>query len=262
MGRAADLDVLVQEDINFSLVSPSDIPITGKPQPRALTTVDINDYIQKHVIAAVNAMRAGFDGVEIHCANGYLIDQFLQDTSNKRTDSYGGSVENRCRFAFEIIESVVQAIGADKVGLRLSPWSEFQDMRMKDPKPTFSYLVSRVAELYSDFAYLHVVEPRANGSEDREPQAQESNDFLRELWSPRPFISAGGYSRETALIGAERTGDLIAFGRPFLANPDLPLRLAKDLPLAKGNRETYYTTALGPKGYTDYPFSDDPRADI
>jgi len=260
LGRAADPDVLAQEDAHFSVVSPSDIPISGKPQPRALTAAEINDYVQKYATAAVNAVRAGFDGVEMHGANGYLIDQFLQDVSNQRTDSYGGSVENRCRFALEIVESISKVIGADKVALRLTPWGDFQDMRMKDPKPTFSYLVSRIAELYPDFGYIHVVEPLISGSLERDTQAQESNDFLRELWAPRPFINAGGYIRETALIGAERTGDLIAFGRPFLANPDLPLRLAKDLPLAEGNRETYYASALGPKGYTDYPVSDDPRA--
>ncbi|PCH37117.1 NADH:flavin oxidoreductase/NADH oxidase [Wolfiporia cocos MD-104 SS10] len=262
LGRVAVTDVLKAEDPSFELVAPSAVQASGYGVPRPLTTPEIKEYVQLYTAAAVNAIRAGFDGVELHGANGYLIDQFLQDVSNKRTDEYGGSIENRCRFALEVIESVTKAIGQHNVGIRLSPWGQFQDMRMSDPKPTFSHLVSSIAKQYPDFAYIHVVEPRVEGNVDRKQDAEhESNDFLREIWAPRPFIAAGGFTRDIALETAEKHGNLIAFGRAFIPNPDLPLRLAKDLPLTVTNRDQYY--AVGdPKGYVDWPFSDDPRANL
>ncbi|OSX62193.1 hypothetical protein POSPLADRAFT_1143343 [Postia placenta MAD-698-R-SB12] len=259
-GRAATPSVLEQD--GFDVCSASDIPIAdGTAKPRPLTIPEIHEYVQLYTAAATNAIRAGFDGVELHGANGYLIDQFLQDVSNKRTDEYGGSVENRCRFALEIIDSVVKAIGVNKVAIRLSPWSTFQDMGMKDPKPTFAYLVSHIAEAHPDFAYIHVVEPRAEGGSDRIVLAAESNDFLREIWAPRPFIAAGGFTRDTAFEASEKTGELVAFGRFFISNPDLPLRLAKNLPIVKGNRDTYYLVE-SPKGYIDYPFVDETAARV
>ncbi|EED82236.1 predicted protein [Postia placenta Mad-698-R] len=241
------------------LVSPSGVALklflTQRVHPRsafcsfitltdAILRAEIHEYVQLYTAAATNAIRAGFDGVELHGANGYLIDQFLQDVSNKRTDEYGGSVENRCRFALEVIESVVKAIGVNKVAIRLSPWSTFQDMGMKDPKPTFAYLVSRIAEAHPDFAYVHVVEPRVEGNLDRIVLEAESNDFLRSIWAPRPFITAGGFTRDTAFEAAEKTGELVAFGRFFISNPDLPLRLAKNLPIIKGNRDTIIFLSL------------------
>ncbi|KAF9811115.1 hypothetical protein IEO21_06633 [Rhodonia placenta] len=227
----------------------------------AILRAEIHEYVQLYTAAATNVIRAGFDGVELHGANGYLIDQFLQDVSNKRTDEYGGSVENRCRFALEIIDSVVKAIGVNKVAIRLSPWSTFQDMGMKDPKPTFAYLVSHIAEAHPDFAYIHVVEPRVEGNLDRIVLEAESNDFLRRIWAPRPFITAGGFTRDTAFEAAEKTGELVAFGRFFISNHDLPLRLAKNLPIVKGNRDTYYLVE-SPKGYIDYPFVDETAARV
>ncbi|EED82233.1 predicted protein [Postia placenta Mad-698-R] len=275
IGRAAVPQVLAAG--GYELVSASDIP--AKPDskvPRALTipgrvfltlgvtitqltsteNTEIKEYIQLYTDGALNAVRAGFDGVELHGASGYLIDQFTQDVSNKRTDEYGGSIENRCRFALEIIESVSKAIGADKVGIKFGPWVTLQGMRMADPKPTFAYLVSRIKELYPKFAYIHVMEPRVDGNVDREVQAGESNDFLREIWLPRTYIGVGGYTRDDALGQCEKTGELIAFARSFISNPDLPLRLAKNLPLTKGKREDY-TPPFDGKGYIDFPFAED-----
>ncbi|KZT00769.1 NADH:flavin oxidoreductase/NADH oxidase [Laetiporus sulphureus 93-53] len=257
LGRAADPKVLEEEDASFPFVSSSDIQMTGRPKaPRPLTIPETKEYVKLFTIAAKNAIRAGFDGVELHGANGYLIDQFLQDVSNKRTDQYGGSIENRSRFALEIIDSVTNVIGEERMGIRLSPWGEFQDMRMLDPKPTFSFLASQIAARHPNFAYIHVVEPLTNGNPDRVPVPGESNDFLRKIWAPRRFISAGGHSRETAFETAEKNGDLVAFGRFFISHPDLPLRLAQNLPISEGNQDTYYSKE-DPHGYIDYPFTDD-----
>ncbi|OSX61257.1 hypothetical protein POSPLADRAFT_1146971 [Postia placenta MAD-698-R-SB12] len=255
IGRAAVPQVLAAEGYEF--VSASDIPVKPDSKvPRALTIPEIKEYVQLYTDGALNAVRAGFDGVELHGASGYLIDQFTQDVSNKRTDEYGGSIENRCRFALEIIESVSKAIGADKVGIKFGPWVTLQGMRMADPKPTYTYLVSRIKDLYPEFAYIHVMEPRVDGNVDREVQAGESNDFLREIWLPRTYIGVGGYTREDALEQCEKTGELIAFARSFISNPDLPLRLAKNLPLTKGKREDY-TPPFDGKGYIDFPFAEE-----
>ncbi|KAH9945554.1 NADH:flavin oxidoreductase/NADH oxidase [Amylocystis lapponica] len=255
LGRAANAGQLASEDPSFTLVSASDLPLPGYAKPRPLSIPEIEDYVQVYAAAAKNAMHgAGFDGVEVHCANGYLLDQFLQDVSNTRTDAYGGSVENRCRFPLAAIDAVVEAVGAEHTGVRVSPWSGFQEMRMDNPVPTFSYFASQLVARHPDMAYIHAVEPRAQGGEDREVQAGESNEFLRAIWAPRPFISAGGYDRARALATVEEKGGLVAFGRLFIANPDLPVRLRKDIPLAKTDRSKYYTA--GAEGYVDYPFAE------
>lgn len=259
LGRGANPEVLDAEGLPY--VSASDIKLSSSNRtPRALTIEEIKEYIGAYTNAAVNAIRAGFDGVELHGANGYLIDQFLQDNSNKRTDEYGGSIENRSRFPLEVVGSVAKAIGADKTAIRVSPWGSIQDMRMDDPIPTFAHFVSGLAQKHSDLAYIHVVEPRVNGVTSREVQPGESNDFLRSIWKPRPFISAGGHTRDSAFDFAERNDDLVAFGRLFISNPDLPIRIARNLPLNKGNRDTYY--APGAVGYIDYPFAEDAFAKL
>ncbi|CAE6510641.1 unnamed protein product, partial [Rhizoctonia solani] len=196
LGRAADPRVLAREGLPF--VSASPVPMEeGGPVPRALAEQEIKDYVRLYARAAKNAIfKAGFDGVEIHSANGYLLDQFLQDNSNKRTDQYGGTVENRARFLLEVVESVTAAVGAKKTGIRFSPWNKFQGMRMQDPVPTFSYVLQELVQKYSDLAYVHFVEPIAE--EKPAPDAQgleqiESNDFAHDIWAPRPFLSAGGY---------------------------------------------------------------------
>ena len=154
---------------------------------------EVKEYVQLYAKAAANAvLRAGFDGVEIHGANGYLIDQFTQDVSNHRTDEYGGSIENRARFALEVVDAVIKEIGADRTGIRLSPWGtfggkafhitnalnmgdnvSFADMRMEDPKPQFTYIVENIKEKHPDLAYVHVVEPRVSGNMDREVKEGE-----------------------------------------------------------------------------------------
>ncbi|KAJ7115106.1 hypothetical protein C8R43DRAFT_1038984 [Mycena crocata] len=255
LGRAADAEQLKKEDPSFPYVSASDVPLAGHgAPPRPLTVEEIKDYVGLYAQAAKNAIEAGFDGVEIHGANGYLLDQFIQDVSNKRTDQYGGSIENRARFPLEVVDAVATAIGAEKTAIRFSPWSPFQEMGMTDPIPTFSYAISQIAARHPTLAYLHLVEPRINGNATRtEVGAHESNDALRALWAPRPLISAGGFTRQGALEKAEQ-GDLVAFGRLFISNPDLPVRLQKDIPLAAYERSTFYLIGENsPRGYTDQP---------
>ncbi|KII83267.1 hypothetical protein PLICRDRAFT_169021 [Plicaturopsis crispa FD-325 SS-3] len=265
VGRAAYLGVLRKEGHPY--VSASDIQLfdpgveqTREPvAPRPLTIPEIKQYIQDYATAATNAVNVGFDGVEVHGAHGYLVDQFLQDVSNKRTDEYGGSIENRARFGLEVIDAISEAIGANKTAIRISPWSRYQDMGMPDPKPTFTYFVQHLRERHPDLAYLHVVEPRVDGPNTREagvPQGQ-SNDFIRALWAPLPLISAGGFDRALGIDFADHKGDLIAYGRPYIANPDLPFRLKYDIPLAVPDRRTYYVYgSTDTKGYIDYPFAD------
>ncbi|KAH7906896.1 hypothetical protein BJ138DRAFT_567017 [Hygrophoropsis aurantiaca] len=260
LGRAANEAVLATEN-NAPYISASPIRLTGYPSaPRGLSIPEIKEYVQQYATAAKNAIEAGFDGVEIHAANGYLIDQFLQDVSNTRTDEYGGSIENRARFALEIVEAVVEAVGAKKVGIRISPWSPFQDMGMKDPIPTFSHLVSNL--LPYSLAYIHAIEPGVGGNVEYEVLAHQTNDFIREILdkaaSATAFIAAGGYTRASALEIAESKGGLVAFGRPYISNPDLPHRLMKDLPLTPGDSSTNYLPGnLTPLGYSDWPFAQD-----
>ncbi|CAK5267992.1 unnamed protein product [Mycena citricolor] len=270
LGRAAHPAALGENPY----VSASDIPLSDRPadeiKPRPLTKAEISEYVRLFARAAVNAVeKAGFDGVELHGANGYLIDQFLQDVSNARSDEYGGSVKNRARFALEIMDAVVAAVGQKKSAIRLSPWNVFngevsiRHMSMKNPKPTFSYLVKQLKARHPELAYIHAVEPRAKGFEvldDSSLPEGMSNDFIRDIWtspdSARRLISAGGYSQEAAIKDGERD-ELVAFGRQFISNPDLPARLLHDYPLNPYDRTTFYTTGtLDPKGYTDYPFYD------
>ncbi|KAH9886706.1 NADH:flavin oxidoreductase/NADH oxidase [Cubamyces lactineus] len=254
--RTAAIEELRKEYPDFSCVSASNIPLEGRDDvghPRALTIPEIKEYVAAFAQAARNAVYgAGFDGVEIHAAHGYMIDQFTQEMSNRRTDEYGGSIENRCRFALEIVDAVSNAVGQQKTALRISPWSDFQDMKMTDPVPTFTYLVSRLASDHPNLAYLHVVEPGVSGGTDGVARPGESNDFIRKIWLPRTLVSVGGYSRDKALQVAEETGQLIAFGRAFVSNPDLPRRLLENIPLAEWDRELFYTPE-DPHGYIDYP---------
>jgi len=226
------------------------------PVPHALTVEEIGEYVQLFAAAARNAvLRAGFDGVEIHAGFGYLVDQFLQTNSNERTDRYGGSVENRARFVLEIIEAVVTAVGANKVGIRFSPWSTFQGMRMPDPLATFAEVVKRIRVGYPDFAYLHIIEPTTHHRPAGEGDTgnKDSSKVLRDIWGSGAYISSSDYGRDSAIEVVEKEGGLVAFARHFISNPDLPLRLKNNLELAPSNRETYYTP--GSEGYIDYPFA-------
>ncbi|KAG1745678.1 hypothetical protein EDB19DRAFT_457056 [Suillus lakei] len=224
LGRAASPDVLSKEN-NSPLVSASPIPLSIRPTavPHALTEAEIKSYITSFATGARNAIAAGFDGVEIHGANGYLIDQFLQEVSNTREDGWGGSIEKRARFAIEVVDALVKEVGAERVSIRLSPWSPFQDMGLPDPKPQFSYLVSQLRKY--DLAYLHVVESRIGGNIEVDAPPQSSNDFLREIWCNEGkngvFISAGGYTRQTAIETAQEQGGMIAFGRLYIPNVSL-----------------------------------------
>ncbi|KAF8215979.1 hypothetical protein K438DRAFT_1914810 [Mycena galopus ATCC 62051] len=190
LGRAIQADVLEKE--NMECVSASDIPLPGGPKPRPLTVDKVHEYMEMYAQGAVNAVeKAEFDGVEIHGANGYLIDQFLHPGSNFRTDEYGGSTENRVRFAPEVTEAVVKAVGQKKTGFRISPWGTWQEMYFDDPLLTYD-LVTELRDHYPDLAYLHVVEPRADGDGTALGQKEHHlNDVLREIWGNKPLISAG-----------------------------------------------------------------------
>ncbi|KAF8121123.1 hypothetical protein EV363DRAFT_1458279 [Boletus edulis] len=265
LGRAADIDVLENQGPPSPYVSASSVTLTEKSKPpRPLTEVEIQDYIAAYAKAASNAVHgAGFDGVEVHGANGYLPDQFLQTVSNKRTDKWGGDEEGRTRFTREVVDAVVDAVGEDRVGIRISPWSTWQDMGMPDPRPTFAYLATALRDKHPKLAYLHVTEPRVGGIEDIVPHPDGNNDFLREIWNggeggdERVFISAGGYTRESALRTAEDKGGLIAFGRLYISNPDLPVRLQRNIHLTRSDRSKYYLEGnLTPFGYNDWSFAD------
>lgn len=253
-----------ETDFPYGHVSASNISTTPDDprKPRPLTISEIREYAQWYATAAKNAVDgAGFDGVEIHGANGYLVDQFLQDISNDRTDEYGGSVENRVRFPLEVVEAVVKAVGAERTAIRLSPWNTFQGMRMKDPKPTFRYFVEELKKAHPTLSYIHVVEPRVQGYDVKTDLAEaEDLEFLREVWiqegNARWFISAGGADREIGMKTADEKGGLVAYGRRFISNPDLPYRLEHNIPLNAYDRDTFYVRdGKTPEGYTDYPFA-------
>ncbi|KAH9883454.1 hypothetical protein F4778DRAFT_660870 [Xylariomycetidae sp. FL2044] len=273
LGRAANPDpeasggAVRNDEFDFenNFRSSSDVPMTdGLPAPRPMTEEDINQTIQDYATAAKNAIeKGGFDGVEIHGAHGYLIDQFTQDTCNKRTDKWGGSIENRARFGIEVTKAVVKAIGADRTGIRLSPWSTFQGMRMADPVPQFTYLIGQLKTL--KLGFLHVVEPRVAGVIDRDPK-NESLTFALEAWGKeRPVLVAGGFTTELAIQAVEekyRDYDVgVVFGRRFISTPDLVYRVKKGLPLADYDRLTFYINQKsGDKvepGYIDYPYSEE-----
>ncbi|XP_057497398.1 putative 12-oxophytodienoate reductase 11 [Actinidia eriantha] len=226
----------------------ADIPVFS--QPRQLETDEIPKVVDDFRLAARNAMKAGFDGVEIHGAHGYLIEQFLKDQVNDRVDKYGGSLENRGRFALEIVEAVVNEIGADKVGIRLSPFSDFNEAGDSNPKALGLYMVESLNKY--GILYCHVVEPRMRNVVEK--CASPDNLLPMRKAFNGTFISAGGFDREDGIRAvAQNHTDLVAYGRLFLANPDLPRRFKLDAPLNKYHRETFYS----PEpviGYTDYPF--------
>ncbi|KAJ6564445.1 FMN-linked oxidoreductase [Mycena capillaripes] len=239
-------DALNAENPSLPYVSASDIPSRNRPateiRPQPLSVREIHEYTELYAAAASNAVhKAGFDG----------------DVSNVRTDQYGGSLENRCKFALEVVDAVVAAVGPNQTGIRLSPWNPEQDMGMQDPKPTFARLVQQTAERHPEFLHIHAVEPRIYATTPRfvVPEGW-SNDFLSNIWvstqSERRFISAGGYTRALAVESAENKDDIIAFGL------HLPYRLLHDIPLADYDRKRFYgPSTLDPKGFTDYPFANE-----
>ncbi|PKK46282.1 hypothetical protein CI102_8665 [Trichoderma harzianum] len=256
IGRAANPEIAKKEGIE--IVSASAIPHEeGAPIPRALAIDEIEEIVRDFAIAAKNAIRAGFDGVELHAGNGYLLDSFTQDVSNIRTDRYGGSIENRSRFAYEVMKAVGDAIGSERLGIRLSPWSTFQGMRMKDPVPQFSNLINKAKEL--DLAYIHLIEPRVVNNFDQEHPIDDNLDFAFNLWD-KPILLAGGYKPDNVLKAIDEIYSgrdiVVMFGRHFVANPDLVFRIKNELPLNQYERSTFYTPK-NPTGYLDYPFSNE-----
>lgn len=254
LGRTADPSVALDEGIE--ILGPSPIAVDQNARaPRQMSRGEIQAAIEDYVQAARNAIEAGFDGVELHGANGYIIDQFLQSNSNQRSDEYGGSIENRSRFGIEAVQMVVNAVGASKTAIRLSPWSTFNGMKMDGIIPQFQHFVKSLDPL--GLAYLHLVESRIAGNEDVE--SDEKLDFAVQSWSG-PKLIAGGFTPNSAhaLVNEQRPHDdvVVVFGRSFLSNPDLPFRLSQGLQLNAYDRSTFYTPK-GAKGYADYPFSDE-----
>jgi N-ethylmaleimide reductase len=243
-------------------ISPEYKTVTadGKPTtyetPRALETDEIGGIVAAFQQAARNAMEAGFDGVEIHGANGYLLEQFLQSRTNLRTDRYGGSIENRARLLLEITRGAIDVWGPGRVGVRLSPYGVANDSGEPDPMPLYGHLVKSLDKL--GLAYLHFIEPRSSGAGRAEVNWQNVPSAMvlfRPLWSG-VLIAAGGFTGETAEAAiAEKHADAVAFGRIFISNPDLPRRLQQGFPITPYNRATFYGGEAA--GYTDYPVYDE-----
>ena len=245
-------------------VAPSAIaPKTGKAlradfsqadyeTPRALELAEIPGIVEQYRKGAQNAKDAGFDGVEIHGANGYLLDQFLEDSTNHRTDQYGGSIENRARLLMEVTDAVIGVWGADRVGVRLSPFGAFGDMHDSDPVALFRYVLEQLSA--RKIAYAHLVEPRVGNAGADAPidqTAERTAEIFRAAF-PGALISAGGYSAAEAERSiATGHADAVAFGRLFIANPDLPERFRRNAPLNQYDRSSFYGGTEA--GYTDYP---------
>ena len=230
----------------------ADGKVAAYETPRALQTGEVAGIVDAFRQAAGNALKAGFDGVEIHGANGYLLEQFLQSRSNLRTDQYGGSIENRARLLVEITQAVIGVWGANHVGVRLSPYGIANGSGEADPMPLYSHVVQSLNSL--GLAYLHFIEPRSSGAGRAEVNHQNVPSAMV-LFRPivrGVLITAGGFTAETAeaAISAGHA-DAIAFGRIFISNPDLPRRLQHGFPLTPYNRATFYGGEAA--GYTDYP---------
>jgi NADPH2 dehydrogenase len=262
LGRTANLDLLRKETgrDDIELVSSSNLALGDKPAPRPLTEAEIEQYIKDFATAAKDAVElAGFDGVEIHGANGYLIDQFTKEVANNRTDRWGGSIENRSRFALEITKAVTDAVGADRTGIRLSPYGDFQGMHIDDPKPQYTYLAQQLAKF--KLAYVHLVEARAQGFEIVD--TTDSLDFFLDAYNKAsPVLLAGGYDAKNTVDAIEarhkrgQDNIVVAFGRWFISNPDLPFKLQKGIEFTPYVRDTFYLPA-NETGLTDYPFSEE-----
>ena len=220
--------------------------------PRALETHELPGIVADYVKGAENAKAAGFDGVEVHSANGYLLDQFLEDSVNHRTDEYGGTIENRARLLLEVVDAVIKVWGKGRVGVRLSPYGKFSDMGDSDPVALFTYVLEQLSQ--RGIAYVHVIEPRsgnAGGGAANDDSRPRTAPAFRKAFDG-VFLSAGGYGAETAEETiADGDADAVAFGRLFIANPDLPERFRSGAELNTPNRQTFYGGTE--VGYTDYP---------
>ncbi|HWZ38463.1 MAG TPA: alkene reductase [Bradyrhizobium sp.] len=244
--------VAISEEFKTSTADGKVVPYET---PRALETDEILAIVEAYRQAARNALAAGFDGVEIHGANGYLVEQFLQSRSNLRTDHYGGGIENRVRFLLEVTQAAIDVWGADRVGVRLSPYGISNGSGEAEPMPLYQHAIEQLNPL--GLAYLHFIEPRSSGAGRAEVNWQgvpSAMVLYRPIWNG-VLITAGGFTGEAADAAiADGHADAIAFGRIFISNPDLPLRLQHGHPLTPYNRKTFYGGDVA--GYTDYPFYD------
>ena len=253
MGRLGHVDVNGAQPVSSSATTAPGHAHTysGRqpyPQARALELDEIPGLLDDYARAADNALKAGFDGIQLHAANGYLIDQFLRDNANFRTDRYGGGIENRIRLLGEVVDRLVQTIGADKVGVRLSPNGEVQGVNDSNPPALFGAAARLLDE--KGAAWLELREPRPGGSFGA-PDAAAVHPVIRQAFS-RPLILNADYGLEDGQTSLDLgEADAISFGRPFLANPDLPRRLIEQLPLNPPRAELFYTN--GEEGYLDYP---------
>lgn len=220
--------------------------------PRAMSSEEITALLKDYQLAAQNAKDAGFDGVEIHAANGYLLDQFLHDQTNQRTDEYGGSIENRLRILGEVIDAVAKVFPADRIGIRLSPYGKFNDMNDSDPMALFTAAIQKLNHYH--LAYVHMIEPRstsAGGNDQVDAGAPVTSAIFRAAYTGK-FISAGGYDQAMGEAVLEANlADAVAYGRLYISNPDLAERFKENAPLNPYNRATFYGGAE--VGYTDYP---------
>ncbi len=253
VGRISHVDL---QDNKQAPVAPSAVRAKGKTfvngtfadvsEPRALTLEEIPGIIESFKRGTANALAAGFDGVEIHGANGYLLDQFAKDGANKRTDAYGGSIENRARLMLEVAKAVAAEAGSERTGIRISPVTPANDISDSNPQPLFDHIVDHLNAL--KLVYLHVVEGATGGPRDIAPFDYGS---LRKRFKGA-YVANNGYDFELATkVLAADEADLIAFGKPFLANPDLVERLKRGAMLNAPDKATFY--GGGAKGYTDYP---------
>jgi N-ethylmaleimide reductase len=244
-------------------VAPSAIPPAGNAftsnfqrvpfeTPHALELNEIKQIVADYRRAAENARQAGFDGIEIHAANGYLLEQFLADKTNQRNDEYGGSTENRARLLFEVLDAVSEVWPIDRIGVRLSPFSDVNGIADSDPAGLYTYVIKALAA--RGICYLHLIEPRVRAGVVEEPNDAAPRSvatLFRPVFSG-PLIVSGGFTAESAQEALTAgTADLIAFGRAFIANPDLPKRLALGAPLNAPDKSTFY--GGGAAGYIDYP---------
>ncbi|KAH6892581.1 NADH:flavin oxidoreductase NADH oxidase family protein [Thelonectria olida] len=262
MGRASDHEYMVERGFPYRSSSP--VAMEGvTATPRSMTDQEIMDVIDNFASAAKRAVAAGADGVEIHAAHGYLLDQFLSDNVNKRTDKWGGSAENRARLTLEVVKAVVQAVGAERVAIRLSPYAGFQGAEKSDIVGQYTYLIRQLREMRVNFAYLSLVEAAGDPSalifNGKEVNKGKTLDFILEAWeNSSPVLVAGGYQPHTAGWALEehykQWDVLVGFGRHFLANPDLVFRIKNGVQLNKYNRATFYINKSN-VGYNDYPFS-------
>lgn len=238
-------------------VAPSAIAVEGQAftyegmldfeTPRALETNEISGIVEQYRQAAINAQTAGFDGVEIHAANGYLLDQFLKDATNKREDRYGGSIENRCRIVLEVTQAVTDVWGGNRVGIRLSPTGTFNSMSDSDPQSLNNYLIDKLNPF--NLAYIHLVE--RFGVSIADDDSKFDFDRLRSAFNGA-YIANGSYDADSAEYSLTNNhSDLVAFGVPFIANPDLPERYKLGAELNEADPDTFY--GGGAEGYTDYP---------